>query len=910
METINLSASRLRTSVVAAFVLLVCFAAITPAQAQTMDQLAARGAVIANADPLAIEIRKRAPNDSSRHGFDIGMAAAEGQTLPGPGKQRIHDALPPAEQGGFDAAVSFSLQRNRNAQFAATGAAIARADPVVAQARNADNDVFYWLGFDIASGLFGNPALGAAGNTATGPGSLGIRNALNPAAQRGFNASVALHLSRNYRLSVQVAPIQTPNTQPNRHELRLDPATPVVAIPRDSPRDRECAEFFALRRPKSPSIAAAYEPPFGTVHVFAIDAHGTLKDVWRHDNPPGTGRYAGTSGHGFWEPSFSLSAPGLAPAGSPLAAVWQPLNEQLEVFTIAPNGALQDIWRAHNGAWHAPIYISPPNFAPPSAHIAAIFHPLNNTLEVFAVDSTGAVRVAWKAQNGTWQPLPMQPPRRLTPPGSAPPGAPLAVVWQPLNEQLEVFWIDKAGAAHEVLKRHNRSWEPPRIVAAAGFANPGAGITAIWQPLNEQLEVFSVDRCGAIKDVWKAHNSEDWFKPVVIYGAGNAPKEAALLASWDPQFEKLQVIAMDLKGNPMSAYKNHNRPWSPGARGLGYAYPDKVPAGPIPPGAPLAAAHTMNNELEIFMLDGNQAVRTLTRDGYDPTPSLTRANFAPIYGRHASACTRIFKGWSWGDVDHDGYLEECLDFMGITAHCAEQGGGVGQEYPPQDVHPKFFKCVFPVKDEDVLDQIEHIANGVVEGLVTAAPFVALAAQAYACADGVLFACGTLAADIAERSGVVPDDVKVPYRLVKLTYQCSDGDIVSCANLGAAGAKAVGVDIPGEDAGQVALLTQRCANDDFGACMRLGEMAAGAAGVSSGAISMAAINAQKCYDGDPAACIALGEQAADARVPVHNLPNGDDLIRKCSPGDVNNVDEARRSFEDCRALGTALAAIPR
>ena len=127
------------------------------------------------------------------------MAAAEGNTEPGPGKQAIHDALSGIEQSAFDAAVSFSLQRNRNAQFAATGAAIAGNDPVVAQARTVDRDVFYWLGFDIATGIFGDQALGAAGNTAAGPGSLSIRNALSADAQRGFNAAMALHLSRNYR---------------------------------------------------------------------------------------------------------------------------------------------------------------------------------------------------------------------------------------------------------------------------------------------------------------------------------------------------------------------------------------------------------------------------------------------------------------------------------------------------------------------------------------------------------------------------------------------------------------------------------------------------------------------------------------------------------------------------------------
>lgn len=173
--------------------------ASVPIAVAQLDDLATKGEVLANQDPLALELRNRQQDDPSRRGFDIGMAAAEGQTAPGPGKQRIHDALSPQEQAGFDIAVSFSLERNRNAKWATIGAAIAAADPIVAEARAANPDIFYWLGFDIATGIFGDPALGAQGNTALGPGSLKIRDSLSAAGQRGFDAAVKLHLSRNYR---------------------------------------------------------------------------------------------------------------------------------------------------------------------------------------------------------------------------------------------------------------------------------------------------------------------------------------------------------------------------------------------------------------------------------------------------------------------------------------------------------------------------------------------------------------------------------------------------------------------------------------------------------------------------------------------------------------------------------------
>ncbi len=58
--------------------------------------------------------------------------------------------------------------------------------------------MFYQLGFDIATGLFGDPALGAQGNTLMGPGSQRIRDTLSAAGQRGFDDSVKFHLARDY----------------------------------------------------------------------------------------------------------------------------------------------------------------------------------------------------------------------------------------------------------------------------------------------------------------------------------------------------------------------------------------------------------------------------------------------------------------------------------------------------------------------------------------------------------------------------------------------------------------------------------------------------------------------------------------------------------------------------------------
>ncbi len=92
-----------------------------------------------------------------------------------------------------------ALDAGRIDALAATGATIAQTDPSVAAARNGNASASYQRGFDIASGLFGDPALGAAGNTLMGPGSARIRDSLDAAGQQGFNDSVNFHLARKYR---------------------------------------------------------------------------------------------------------------------------------------------------------------------------------------------------------------------------------------------------------------------------------------------------------------------------------------------------------------------------------------------------------------------------------------------------------------------------------------------------------------------------------------------------------------------------------------------------------------------------------------------------------------------------------------------------------------------------------------
>ncbi len=159
------------------------------------DALLTRGAFNVSQDLLAVMLRNSLPDEASKRGFNIAFGMNNGMdTLPGPGKDKIGEGLPFDEREGYKTALSYYLVRNKNQGFVNTGAKIALATPVLSAARTGENDAFFILGFDIGTGLFGDPALGGQGDTVMGPGKQAILNSLTPAGKRGFNTSMKIHL--------------------------------------------------------------------------------------------------------------------------------------------------------------------------------------------------------------------------------------------------------------------------------------------------------------------------------------------------------------------------------------------------------------------------------------------------------------------------------------------------------------------------------------------------------------------------------------------------------------------------------------------------------------------------------------------------------------------------------------------
>lgn len=323
-------------------------------------------------------------------------------------------------------------------------------------------------------------------------------------------------------------------------------------------------------------VAAVYQPLNEQLEVFIVDANGALNVVWKDNN-------------GRWKAPFPLTSANFTVAGASVAAVYYPTYQQLDVFVVDKNGVFNVVWKDHNDPWHAPVGLTDPGFAPPGARLAGVYQPLNEQLEVFVVGANGALSVVWKDHNSPWRA-----PVGLTAPGFAPPGAHVACTYYPSYKQLEVFLLDKNGIVNDVWKTNNGAWHPPFGLSPPEFAPQGAPLTAIYQPLNEQLEVLTVDGRGAISVIWKERNGA-WHAPVGLTGVDSINVGAVLTGIYYPPNEQLEVLFVDKFGRFNVLWKEHNSAWKG---------PVGVTESHFVPGAPVAAAfYPRYDQLEAFTAD-------------------------------------------------------------------------------------------------------------------------------------------------------------------------------------------------------------------------------------------------------------------------------------------------------------------
>jgi hypothetical protein len=705
--------------------------------------------------------------------------------------------------------------------------------------------------------------------------------ALNPAASHATDG-------------VQSKPVDVPGAviKPN---VNPGAAVPGVGLPSQRSSTTTGKVDTGPRLGAGGSLATVYYPPNEQLEEFYVDYQGAINVVWKAQG-------------GRWRPAVALTAPGFAPPGAPLAAVYQELNEQLEVFTVGVDGAVRGIYKAHNGPWQPPFTLTDAGLALPGAHLAASSYPLNNQLEVFVVDRGGRLVVISKAENGAWKPA------GGLREGFAAPGAPLAVVYQSPYAQLEVFAVAGDGSVHGLWRAQNSYWSEQFSLAPAGFAPPSANVAAIFYPSDNHLEVFVVDGSGTLNVIWKAQNGA-WQAPADLQANFAAPG-APLAVAYQPLYElhvQLEVFAVTNNGSVHGLWKLNNSKWQPqfslGSDGFGFAK------------APITATfYPAQKELAVITTDSatssklawklnNGAWATCAAPLELGTGTNVCDRGPTVAASRAAACTNLFREFARGGaILKDSQFKACEVSMGLEKACDDANGTLSPTTDTRytgdtDYHVRqALICVPKYSDDSFGDQLTHLVRGIGEGLsdalVASAPFFSMAIQAYACADGAVFACATLALDIANMADLhIPGVADKVLDIARQTPGCASGDIVACAQLGAQGANAAGLSISGLDVGQVVADARQCADGEFAACMRLGKAAADATGTPSADLLGNVFQAEACADGNLSACTALGRLVTQAGVPLDEITDGFTNAHAC----LGNNNDA------CFKLGSSIAA---
>jgi hypothetical protein len=264
---------------------------------------------------------------------------------------------------------------------------------------------------------------------------------------------------------------------------------------------------FPIARPgvaRADSPIASLTRTVNRLDVFWIGPDGGI----------GSTGWEGGANNDQWEPDFPIARPGVAGAGSGIAAVARTAN-RLDVFWIGPDGGIGSTgWEggANNDQWEPDFPIARPGVARADSPIAAVSRTARR-IDVFWIGPDGGIgSTAWEAgaNDNQWEPdFP------ITRPGVARADSPIAAVTRTPN-RIDVFWIGPDGGigstAWEAGANDNQ-WEPDFPIARPGVAGAGSGIAAVARTTN-RLDVFWIGPDGGIGSTgWESGANNNQWEP-------------------------------------------------------------------------------------------------------------------------------------------------------------------------------------------------------------------------------------------------------------------------------------------------------------------------------------------------------------------------------------------------------------
>jgi hypothetical protein len=317
--------------------------------------------------------------------------------------------------------------------------------------------------------------------------------------------------------------------------------------------------------------------------IFAVDQQGRLNVSWVVPTTP-------------WQGPVTISAADLTIPGANVAACAQgPFGTSTtDVFLFDNNGRLNVFSAQPTLGWNGPTPIGQAGVANPGDCLACA--PMSDTQTgVFFIDRQGRINGAWvDDQSGAWIG-----PQPLDPNAVAPPGAPVAAIYQtgtqepqttvffvgtngqlntlvangfgPLGgthqwgdsglvpagaavtacqwgqSQTDVFLFDNNGILNLFSQTGTGSWSGPQVIGQGGFANAGAPLLAVPLVEGTQANLVTVDQFGVLQFFW-AVGGQSWQGPKKMPAAKQYQFHPASIAACPLASAQTDLVLIDEAG--------------------------------------------------------------------------------------------------------------------------------------------------------------------------------------------------------------------------------------------------------------------------------------------------------------------------------------------------------------------------
>jgi hypothetical protein len=294
----------------------------------------------------------------------------------------------------------------------------------------------------------------------------------------------------------------------------------------------------------SAASPAVYNPGSSHLEVYGTGTSGALEEsYYRTGTGPGTGWTT-------WQP---VDPTGASVTGVP-AAIYDPINGNLEVYAATTKGQLAEYYWNSTTGWHTANLKGAITASP-----TAIYNKTSGNLEVYAHSTSG--KLAEIYYNGTaWSKW--QQPHAATAITSSP-----AAVYDPISSNLEVYAATTSGKLAEFYW-NTTGWHTTTITSFSPLVSSKP--SAIYDPATNYLEVYAQTQSGQLAEFywntsWHHANLKGAIttSPAAVYNQANDNLEVYARGNGGTLNEiyhtasgwsKWQITKATITGSPYAVY--------------------------------------------------------------------------------------------------------------------------------------------------------------------------------------------------------------------------------------------------------------------------------------------------------------------------------------------------------------------